>query len=163
MKTYPGTVYKKTVSLRRKGMNRNPTFMSPGRRAQHTARWARIMTKWLVTYSHRNGANWSIVEFNGQNECESVGIVDLVAIRKDHRRHSPPLKRGDLFEMVLIQTKGGSAARPTTQDVVRLSRVAKHHKAKAVVLVEWQHQNKLDMFLLNKARWEPVEPAAIFA
>jgi hypothetical protein len=144
-------------------MNHTPPSMSPCWRAQRTARWARIMTKWLVTYSHRNGANWSIAEFNGQNGCESVGIVDLIAIRKDHRRHSPPLKRGDLFEMVLIQTKGSSAARPTTQDVVRLSRVAKYHKAKAIVLVEWQYQNKLAMFLLNKARWEPVEPATIFA
>ena len=26
-------------------------IMSPGRKAQHTAKWARIMTKWLVKYA----------------------------------------------------------------------------------------------------------------
>jgi hypothetical protein len=136
--------------------------MSPGRKAQRTARWARIMTKWLVTHSHRDGAKWSLADFNGQNGCESAGIVDLIAIRKDHRRSQIGLKRGDLFDLILIQTKGGGAPRPTVQDAVRLSRVAKYHRAKAVVLVEWKRQDRLVMFRLNQSRWEPTSATIIF-
>ena len=136
--------------------------LSPGRKAQRTAEWARIMTKWLVTYSYRRGARWRLVEFGGNTGAESAGIVDLLAIRKDHRKGKAGLKRGDDFEMVLIQTKGGSALRPTSEDIVRLSKVARLHKAKAVVLVEWQRKKRFTMFQLNKAQWQPVDPVAVF-
>ncbi len=79
--------------------------MSPGKKAHHTAKWARTMTKWLVTYSQRTGAKWNLVDFGGKGKAESRGIVDLIAIRKEHRRDGIGLKRGDLFEIVLIQTK----------------------------------------------------------
>jgi hypothetical protein len=88
--------------------------------------------------------------------------VDLIAIRKDHGSNKAGLKRGDLFELVLIQTKGGSAPRPTRQDVARLSRVAKYHNAKSVVLVEWQRKNKLAIFKLRKRQWEPADAVTIF-
>ena len=87
--------------------------------ARRTAQWAHIMTKWLVTYSHRQGATWNIAAFNGKGGCEARGIVDLIAIRKDHGSIKAGLKRGDLFELVLIQTKGGSAPRPTRQRICR--------------------------------------------
>jgi hypothetical protein len=112
--------------------------ISPGRKAQHTAKWARTMTKWLVTYSQRTGAKWNLVDFGGKAKAEARGIVDLIAIRKDHRHDGLGFKRGDLFEIVLIQTKGGSAPRPTPSDLARLSKVARHHRAKAVILAEWR-------------------------
>ena len=136
--------------------------MTPGRKAQQTARWARIMTKWLVTRSRRGGAKWQVVSFNGSQGSESAGIVDLLAIRKDHRSHKARLKKGDLFEIALIQTKGGSARRPTRQDVLRLSRVAKHYHAKAVLLAEWQREKKLEFFRLDKLQWKPVDPSVFF-
>ena len=43
---------------------------------------------------------------------ESAGIVDLMAIRKDHGTHNSKFKRGDLFEIILIQIKGGGARLP---------------------------------------------------
>ena len=33
--------------------------MTPGHKAQHTAKWARTMTKWLVTYNRRKGVKWT--------------------------------------------------------------------------------------------------------
>lgn len=120
------------------------------------------MTKWLVTYSHRRGAKWNVVEFGGKTKAESRGIVDLMAIRKDHQAGKAGLKRGDCFEMILIQTKGGSAPRPTTEDIVRLSKVARFHKAKAVVLIEWQRKDKLSISRLNKTQWQPVDPVVVF-
>ena len=143
-------------------MSQGLRSLTPGQKAQRTAQWARIMTKWLVTRSRRGGAKWQVVNFNGPQGSESVGIVDLLAIRKDHRAHKAGLKRGDLFETVFIQTKGGSALRPTRQDVLRLSRVAKHYHAKAVVLAEWQRGRKLTFFQLDRLQWKPVDPSAIF-
>ena len=140
----------------------SPSEMSPGKKAQHTAKWARTMTKWLVTYSRRTGARWNLVEFGGKAKAEARGIVDLIAIRKDHRHDGPGLKRGDLFEIVLIQTKGGSAPRPTPNDLARLAKVARHHRAKAVILAEWRRAEKLDLFKLSGNRWKLVSPTEIF-
>jgi len=35
--------------------------LSPGKKAQHTAKWARTMTKWLITFNRKNGARWNLV------------------------------------------------------------------------------------------------------
>jgi hypothetical protein len=136
--------------------------LSPGKKAQHTAKWARTMTKWLVTYSHETGAKWNVVDFGGKTKSEARGIVDLMAIRKDHRKDISGFKGGDLFEIVLIQTKGGAAPRPTAEDVVRLSKVAEHHKATAVVLAEWKKGDKLELFRLEDNNWKCVEATDIF-
>lgn len=136
--------------------------LSPGRKAQHTAKWARVMTKWLITYSRRAGARWNLVDFGGRTGAESRGVVDLVAIRKNHRQSVSGLKRGDLFELVLIQTKGGSAPRPAAHDITRLSGVAKHHRAKAVVLAEWRKGEKLDLFTLQGDQWLPTAARDVF-
>ncbi|MBA2438741.1 MAG: hypothetical protein H0V52_10420 [Acidimicrobiia bacterium] len=64
--------------------------------------------KWLIRRARSERA-WEIVNFTGRAGRESAGIVDLLAIRKDHTidlvKH-----RGDYFEMILIQVKGGSAS-----------------------------------------------------
>jgi hypothetical protein len=136
--------------------------LSPGKKAQNTAKWARTMTKWLVTYSRQTGAKWTLVDFGGKTKSEARGIVDLMAVRKDHRKDVPGLKRGDLFEIVLIQTKGGAASRPAVGDIIRLSKVARHHRAKAVVLAEWKKADKLELFLLKDNNWKSVAPSDIF-
>jgi len=136
--------------------------LSPGKKAQHTAKWARTMTKWLITYSCKTGAKWNVVDFGGKMKSEARGIVDLMAIRKDHHKNTFGLKRGDLFEIVLIQTKGGTAPRPTKEDVGRLSKVAEHHRAKAVVLAQWKKGDKLELLRLEGNNWNCVAPADIF-
>lgn len=143
-------------------MRKTPVHLSPGKKAQHTAKWARTMTKWLVTYSHRTGARWNLVDFGGRTMSEARGIVDLLAIRKDHRRDGAGLKRGDLLEMILIQTKGGTSLRPTDTDIARLAKVAKHHKAKAIVLAEWKLGQRLDLFELKRHKWQSVAASDIF-
>jgi hypothetical protein len=143
-------------------MTSQATDLSPGRKAQHTARWARTMTKWLVTYTRRRGAAWNVVAFGGPTGSESRGIVDLLAIRKDHRVASSHLKRGDLLEIVLIQTKGGSAPLPTPSDVARLQAVAKHHRARVVVLATWKRGAQPQLHKLSRGRWVQVTAAEIF-
>lgn len=81
---------------------------------------------------------------------ESCGTVDLLAVRKNHRTDMSGLKRGDILEVVLIQTKGGSAPRPTPDDIARLKKVAKHHRAIAIVLAEWSKGQHLELYKLKK-------------
>ncbi len=75
------------------------------------------MTKWSIAFDTggkrvgekpvKAGRRWQLVAFNGPHGRESRGIVDFIAIRKDHREHGQaPFKRGDLFEIVLVQVKG---------------------------------------------------------
>jgi len=86
---------------------------------------------------------WNLVDFGGKTKVESRGIVDLIVVRKNNRKEISGPKRCDLPEMVLIQTKGGSAPRPTAEDIIRLSRVAKQHRAKSIVLAEWNKGERL--------------------
>jgi hypothetical protein len=46
-----------------------------------------------------------LVDFVGKAKSEARGIVDMIAIRKDHRHNGPDFKGGDRFEIVLIQSK----------------------------------------------------------
>jgi hypothetical protein len=138
--------------------------LTPGQKARRTAKWAITMTKWLMTRVSR-GTTWQVVAFFGPNGAESRGIVDLVAIRKDHRAPDAPLRRGDLFEIILIQVKGGTAAWPDEDDVEQLRRVAKKYHARCVLLAEWKKGRQPAFHRLRPARnskqslgcWELVE------
>ena len=136
--------------------------VSPSQKAQHTAKWARTMAKWLVTYSRRRGAKWQLAEFGGPTGAESRGVVDLLAIRKDHREGIRGTKRGGLLEIVSIQSKGGSARRQTLDDIVRLRAVAKHHRAKAVVLATWRRGTELRLQRLDRGGWASATAQEIF-
>jgi hypothetical protein len=132
------------------------------RRAARTAKWATTMAKQQLT--HVSGGKkpgtkavvrWQLVDFLGPNGRESAGIIDVVAIRKDHRPGKNGLKPGDRLEIVLLQIKGGTARRPTSSDIVRMRRVAKAHGAAAVVLVEWQLKKALQYSRLKPGRTSP--------
>ena len=139
------------------------TPASPARKAQRTAKWARTMTKWLIAYRHARGPRWNIVDFGGATGAESSGVVDLMAIRKDHGRPVGRTKRGDLFEVILIQVKwGGGSRRPTVSDLTGLQVVAKHHRAKAVVLATWRRDKELRLEQLKNGQWIDAEPHEIF-
>jgi len=134
---------------------------SPSQKAAKTARWATTMTKWLATRT-KSQTNWQLVEFTGPNGGESRGIVDLLAIRKDHGTLHPDLKRGDLFEIVLVQIKGGSARWPSRNDILRLRQVARHHRATAVVLADWQRGSKPTLFRLARRLADEFDPKDVW-
>lgn len=110
------------------------------------------MAKWLITFAGGAKTKWRFVEFGGTTGSESRGIVDILAIRKDHNPKEG-LKRGDCFEIVLIQSKGGSSRRPKEEEVQRLSVVGQRYGAKAVVLgrVEEGHA-----FAALQIGWRPL-------
>jgi hypothetical protein len=135
--------------------------LSPVQKAAQTARWARTMTKWIITHSGRAAVKWRFVEFGGITGAESRGIIDILAVRKNHQEVEG-LKRGDLLDVILIQTKGGSAKPPSVSDIERLRKVAKYHRAKAVVLAEWKIGEALNLYQLIGQKWVLATPGEIF-
>jgi hypothetical protein len=148
---------------------------TPVQKAARTAKWATIMAKWGVTWAtggHRSGkkkdVSWQLVDFPGANGGESRGIVDALAIRKDHRPGEDGLERGDRFEIILLQIKGGGARNPSADDNLRMWKVAQTLRAEAV-LVRWKLKQELTFSRLKKfgeppvLTWEEVkEPSEIF-
>src|SRR4030095_2981354 len=125
-------------------------------KAIRTAKWATIMTKWCIgfqTNGKRGGSpkvkptrRWQLVSFAGPAGPHSAGMCDLMAIRKNHAKSNSRCKRGVLFEILLIQIKGGGARRPKTDDIKRLRVVAKQYSARDVVLAEWVKESHLKFY-----------------
>lgn len=134
-----------------------------------TAKWAETMATWHITYSGRPGAlgtkkartvKWQLISFLGPNGHDARGIVDMMAIRKDHKTEGTRVKRGDRFEIVLIQIKGGGARRPTKEDVTRLRRIHRRYRAKASVWVHWKRKQSIVWHRLRpsaRAPWAKVD------
>jgi hypothetical protein len=155
-----------------------PGFSKAVAAAIRTAKWATVMTKWRIgfeTGGKRLGSanvkptrRWQLAGFPGPAGRESAGIVDLMAIRKNHAKPTGRLKRGDLFEIILIQIKGGGARRPKMDDIQRLRVVAHRYKARDVVLAEWVKESHLKFYKLGrnhrdfKAAWKEVAPGILF-
>jgi hypothetical protein len=105
-------------------------------KAARTARWAVTMTKVRIRQVSAR-TRWQLIVFCGKAGGESVGIVDLLAVRKDHQKPKGGLRRGDALQIILIQVKGGAAALPTAEDWMRLRAVARRHRATGVLLAVW--------------------------
>ena len=126
-----------------------PNWRRAQRRAARTAKWATTMTKVRIRRLLAK-TKWQLITFPGPNGGESVGIVDLMAIRKAHGAADGQLKRGDLFEIILIQIKGGSAAYPNVDEIHRLRQVAKYYRAKAVLLAHWKPGLQVELKRLKR-------------
>lgn len=117
-------------------------------KAANTARSAVIMAKVRIrqVVSRTRG---QLVTFTGRSGGESVGIVDILAIRKDHGPPIAGLKRGDALQIVFIQVKGGGAANPTPEDAARLRIVAKRYHACDALLATWKKGRAARFFQLR--------------
>lgn len=108
-----------------------------GKKSVRTARWSMTMAKVRIRQAMAR-TNWQLVTFMGPAGAESVGIVDLIAIRKDHGNPLHGTKRGDNLQIILIQVKGGNARMPTAEDCHRLRAVKLRHRAQEVLLATWK-------------------------
>src|SRR4051812_20840965 len=106
-------------------------------KAARTGRWAVTMTKVRIRQV-ASRTRWQLVTFCGPSGAESRGVVDMLAVRKDHGEPMPGLKRGDALQIILIQVKGGTAAMPTAEDCARLSVIATHLHARQILLASWK-------------------------
>lgn len=99
-----------------------------------TGRWVETLFRAL---SDRVADRRKFVSFRGKDKAEWGGVVDLVAIRKSSAEPGGDLlKRGDLFDLILIQLKGGGAPAPSEADCLRLREVKRRYRATKVVLLE---------------------------
>ena len=138
-------------------------ILSPGQKAKRTGQWAKIMTKWLISYATKGSKKWQFVSFEGSKGGESTGIVDFVAIRRNHNPTEHPLKKGDLFEIILIQVKGGSALMPNNNDNERLVKVGEQYKAKRILLSEWKKGNSPVLYSLENNAWNKIAVKEAFS
>ena len=136
--------------------------LTPPEKAINTGQWAKIMTKWLITFSMKGGKKWQIVSFEGAGGGESRGIVDFMAIRRDHKFFDNQIKIGDYFEIILIQVKGGGARMPTLNDICRLSKVGEYYNAKRIILSSWQKGKQPVLHVLKNISWELIKPEDAF-
>jgi len=164
---------KKTKSSKKDKTHRKVDWSLAVEKAQNTGKAALEVTKWRINQI-TSKTKWQLVEFSGKKGGEAVGIVDLLAIRKDHVKtvKKVGLKPGDLFGMVLIQVKGGGASWPSLDDIKRMQILARYYNADNVVLSNWKNE-QLNFYRLkdvdNKKRftskdaWERVvSPSEIF-
>lgn len=137
----------------------NPTA---AQKALKTATWARTMTKVIISRNNLKPPFWHVINFLGAGKQESGGIIDLLAIRKDHGKSSS-LPKGDGFEIILVQVKGGNARNPSVSDIGRMQAVKKRYGATAVVLSSWKKGSAAEFRVLTGSAWgDPVDPDAIF-
>jgi len=63
-------------------------------------------------------------------------------------------KSGDLFDIILIQMKGGSARRPSAIEIQRLIAVARRYRTKEIVLFAWKRAKGCRFYkLTNRGSW----------
>ena len=140
----------------------NQKDKTAAQKALETATWARTMTKVIISRNNKKAPFWHVINFLGKKKQESAGIVDLLAIRKDHSKTST-LPKGDGFEIILVQVKGGKAKNPSAADVQRMEVVALRYGAKAVVLSSWKKGVAPEFRILSNSVWgAPVDPDSIF-
>ena len=120
------------------------------KKAARTGRWAVTMAKVRIRRV-LSRTHWQLISICGPSGGESVGVVDMVAMRKDHRKPANGLRRGDLLQIILIQVKGGTAAMPTEDDAIRLRGVARQHRARAVLLASWKKGKAARFFRLRRS------------
>jgi hypothetical protein len=102
---------------------------------------------------------WHFIKFDGEGGGESRGVVDLIAIRKDHSDTKAGLKRGDALQIILIQVKGGMAAKPTEEDAARIRIVARRHGACGILLATWKKGHAARFYSLHGrlSEWHEVK------
>jgi hypothetical protein len=102
----------------------------------------------LIRESGKHGGRWQWVDFPGPKGRESAGIVDILAIRKRWDLSGLPedkvLKHLDVFDIMLIQVKGGRAKMPTAEDIARMERVAELYRIDKVLLYQWNDKKKTE-------------------
>jgi hypothetical protein len=115
----------------------------------------------------RYSKRWQFVDFLGPKGRESAGIVDILAIRKSNKAPTiAGLQKLDLFEILVIQVKGGSAKEPSDIEIERMRKVAEHYHASAVVLFQWRKGLSVEtgykLLHETKNEWSPVSAKKLF-
>jgi hypothetical protein len=143
---------------------RDPEYVRRFEIAAKTAKWAVTMTQVRIRQAIADNPwpHWHPLSFTGRDGRESRGVVDLIAVRKDHGEPPRGTRRGDALQIILIQVKGGSAANPTAEDAARLHIIRRRHGACCILLATWKKGSAAQFFSLNTnsksdSKWRDVE------
>jgi hypothetical protein len=152
---------KGAVTRRRKEEAKHRDFEGRWRKVHSNEKWSVTMAKVAIRRAVSKAAwpHWQLLTFTGPHGGESRGVVDMIAIRKDHGKPYPGTNRGDTFQIILIQIKAGQAAWPTEDDLKRIRRVAKRHDAGGIMLARW-HRGKATEFYslpIGAKDWQEVD------
>ena len=151
----------RSLAARHKKRGARSRAVPPWKKAGNTDRWTEILFRALTA---KVAKRWRFVSFRGNGGGEWCGVVDVLAIRKDtSRSNHRVLKSGDLFEMVLVQMKGGSAGSPEAADIHRLRAVKRRYRAEAIVLFAWKRGVSSHFFKLGRGEeWTRSSAKEIF-
>jgi hypothetical protein len=95
----------------------------------------------------------------------TAGVVDVIAMRKSSAKPGvAPLQAYDLFDIILIQSRGGSARSPSSSDIAMLRAVKDVYRAQAIVLFEWRLKTHSRFHVLDEAfdTWTLTSAAKLF-
>lgn len=139
----------------------NISHSAAWQKAANTDRWTEILFRAL---SNRVAKRWRFISFRGAGGGEWRGIVDVLGIRKDTSESDHQLmKSGDLFDVVLVQMKGGSAKWPSAGEIRRLRAVARRYRAKHIILFTWKiHEGCTFQKLARGNQWVQSSAAELF-
>ena len=101
-------------------MAKHGTGTTPADNALITASWARTMTKVIISRNNKKPPFWHVINFLGEGRQESKGIIDLLAIRKDHRKDGS-LPQGEPVDPDLIFGKPKVKAKVGAKDQLTVS------------------------------------------
>ena len=123
----------------------------------------------ILQIDNKNGVRRTrFVEFVGAKGGESNGIVDLLAIKKNHDQKKTKnigCNVNDLLDIIHIQVKGGSAGEPTKADKKRMLIVSKYYNCRETLLSRWnpaEFNQVVFKRLKNNLEWEKVDAKTIF-
>ncbi len=147
--TFPGKGQQRTIWMER--TTKSTEYKRRFTTAEKTEKWAVTMAKVRIrqAVAQTPWPRWTFVNFCGPHGGESRGVVDMIAVRKDHTTPRRGMKRGDALRIILIQVKGGSAPRPTSEDGKRLRFVARLHGACGILLATWKKGRAARFFSLR--------------
>ena len=123
----------------------------------------------ILQIDNKNGVRRTrFVEFVGAKGGESNGIVDLLAVKKNHDQEKTKnmgCNVNDLLDIIHIQVKGGDSPPPTPDDKRRMKIVSKYYKCRETLLSEWNpaRYSVVKFSRLNpQNEWDIVDERTIF-
>ena len=116
----------------------------------------------------KDAPNSQFVEFRGEGDGESNGVIDLLSIKKNrdeklNKKHG--LDQGDLLDIIHIQVKGGGSNLPTSNDKRRMQIVSKFYHCRETLLSEWNPAKFSEVRfsrLNSQNEWKRIDENTIF-
>ena len=119
------------------------------KKAALTARWAVTMAKVRIRRV-ASRTRWQLVTFYGEGGAESAGVVDMLAVRKDHAASSGVIRRGDALQIILIKSKVVAPQSQHSSDASQSAGSRYRVSARIPVKTGSKHSQKFSLILNSR-------------